>query len=276
LGNAVVRNHVRRAAWLLEHGAEAGAPHAYSKRPLHDEAQLHGFSDMAALLERFGAPPSMLEGRGLFQAVCMRADREQARQFVSSHPEYLRDGGTLSVAAQTGRADVVELLLELGMDPDLEDAEGVRALHHAAWHGAINVVRLLIDRGADVNAHERKYGGTPLGHAIHGSQPRTIDFLSELSTDVFELAFAGKIERLRTLLEAEPERARAAQHGFTALFNLPDDEDRAFEIAELLLSHGADPRVRSPQGISAAEAAEKRGLDAAAELLRSAEAGDRR
>src|SRR5690606_19384076 len=44
IGNAVSRNHLRRARWLLERGARATAPHAYSKRNLHTEALLGGFT----------------------------------------------------------------------------------------------------------------------------------------------------------------------------------------------------------------------------------------
>jgi ankyrin repeat protein len=203
----------------------------------------------------------------------MRVDREQAQQLIRSHPDYLRDGGALNVAASTSRADVVELLLDLGMDAEIEDGQGVRALHWAAWRGAMDVVQVLIRRGADVNARERKYGGTPLSWAIHGRQPQMVDFLAELSGDVFALTYAGRIEQLRTVLASEPQLALDVRDGITPLFGLPDDEDRAFEIAQLLLACGADARVRSAAGVSAAEEAEKRGLDAAAELLRSAETG---
>ena len=44
LGNAVANDHLRRAAWLLNHGANADGPHAYSKRPLREEAERPGLS----------------------------------------------------------------------------------------------------------------------------------------------------------------------------------------------------------------------------------------
>lgn len=57
LGNSVGQNHLRRAAWLLDHGADAGTVHAYSGQPVHTTARLAGFRDMVHLLEQHGAAP---------------------------------------------------------------------------------------------------------------------------------------------------------------------------------------------------------------------------
>jgi ankyrin repeat protein len=82
------------------------------------------------------------------------------------------------------------------------------------------------------------------------------------------LCFAGAIDRVRELLLEEPDRAnREDRRGEPALFCLPDDEERAVELAELLLSFGADPAFRNPLGQTPAEAARRRGLDDAADLL---------
>src|SRR6202008_4591778 len=53
IGNAVSRNHLKRTRWLLEHGAHATAVHSYSKRNLHTEALLGGFTELAQLLGDF-------------------------------------------------------------------------------------------------------------------------------------------------------------------------------------------------------------------------------
>jgi uncharacterized protein len=71
LGNATAFNHVRRAEWLLAHGANPNSLHAYSGRPQREEALICGHVKMAALLERFGAEPTALEGPSAFRAACM-------------------------------------------------------------------------------------------------------------------------------------------------------------------------------------------------------------
>jgi uncharacterized protein len=52
---------------------------------------------------------------------------------------------------------------------------------------------------------------------------------------------------------------------------LPDDDERAVDVAEFLLAHGADPTVKNPAGLTPAEAAKKRGLDEAAATISAAE-----
>lgn len=54
LGNAVAANHLRRAEWLLAHGANANSLHAYAKRLQREEALIQGHEEMADLLIRHG------------------------------------------------------------------------------------------------------------------------------------------------------------------------------------------------------------------------------
>ena len=272
LGNAVDRNHVRRIEWLLAHGANPQTKHAYTKRNLHTSAVLHGHAQLAALLANAGAQIEKLEGREAFQAACLRLDIDTARTLASQHPKYLMDAAALLMAARTGRVEVIELLLDLGTPADVANANGERALHAAAWADSVPVARLLVERGAKIDARDRKHNATPLSWAIYLGKPQLVDYLSTVSSDVFCLATAGKTERLQSVLHAQPSLAKTVQHDRTALFCLPErDEDLAIEIAELLLSHGADPRFKNSQGLTAADEAERKGMDALAQLLRDAQ-----
>jgi ankyrin repeat protein len=264
---AVSRNHVKRMEWLLAHGANPNVKGHYSKQSAHKVALLRGLEDMAALLVRFGAEPVALVGQEAFHAACMRLDRETARRLLDGHPEYLRTPAPLMAAAQHDLRDVAALLLDLGMSPDLHD-HGQRALHAAAANDSLAVAALLVERGAEIDARDWKYGGTPLGWALHLERPRIAALLGEHSRDVFSLAAAGSKDRLAQVLAAEPQLARAIHGNETPLFRLPQEEDRAIEIVELLLAHGADPTIRNGRGQTAADCAEGRGLDAAADRLR--------
>ena len=53
----------------------------------------------------------------------------------------------LFIAAESGFADAVQLLLEAGANPNLPDAgrNGDTAIHVAAYHGYFAVVRSLLD-----------------------------------------------------------------------------------------------------------------------------------
>lgn len=272
LGNAVDRNHVRRVEWLLAHGANPQAKNAYTKRNLHAHAVLHGHARMAELLANAGARIEELEGREAFQAACLRLDIDTARTLAGQHPEYLKDPAALLMAARTGRVEVAGLLLDLGTPADVENANGERALHVAAWADSVPIARLLIERGAEIDPRDRKYDATPLSWAIHLGKPQLIDYLSTVSCDVLCLAVVGKVERLRSLLQAQPSLAKALREDRTALFCLPEkDEDLAIEIAELLLLHGADPNFKNSKRLTAADQAERNGMDALAQILRDAQ-----
>lgn len=268
LGNAVASNHLKRAEWLLLHGANADGIHAYSKRPLREEALIYGHSAMAELLERHGAAIVPLEGQVAFQAACMRLDRDAARIIAGRHPECLRDASPMLIAAQRGRADIVALLLELGMDVDVGDATEQRGLHNAVGNGAIDVVKLLIAHGADIDRPTTRFDGA-LGFAAHFDQREIASLLAPLSRDVLNLTYLGMTDRLHELFAAEPALANAVdpRAGVTPLFCLPNDEDQAVEIAGFLLAHGADPSVRNKAGLTAEQAARNRGLTDAADLM---------
>jgi ankyrin repeat protein len=271
LGNAVSRNHLQRARWLLERGAHATAPHFYSKRNLHTEAVLGGNTELAQLLVDFGALPEQLQDAQAFQAACMRGDRETARRLLAAHPEYLRFPGPLYRAAERDRVDAAEMVLELGVSPDVEHG-GWTALHSAAHDNSVRVAKLLIERGATIDMRDKKYHSTPLGHAVWAGQHEMIDLLSGASRDVIALVRAGKLERLRAVLAEDTSSAQATRDGRTALFFLSAPEERAVEIAELLLSRGADPKFTDADGLTAADAAAKSGLEELADVLREAQA----
>lgn len=270
LGNAVSRNHVRRARWLLEHGALATARHAYSKRNLHTEAVLGGFAELAKLLLELGAEPEALDDAHAFHAACMRGDLATARALLAAHPEYREHPGPMYKTAECDRTDVVELLLELGVSTDVGHG-GWTGLHSAAHAGSLSVAKLLLERGATVDVREQKYRSTPLGHAAWANQTAMVELLSEASRDVIALVRAGKLERLRAVLEQEPALVNATRDDRTALFFLAPPEERAIDIAELLLARGVDPDFADSNGFTAADVAAKAGLEELAELLREAQ-----
>ncbi len=86
LGNAVTRNALNRARWLLTHGADPATKHFYTKRNLHTEAVLLGYTKMAALLQSFGDVAEELQGHDAFHAACMRLDRDTRERPRSRTP----------------------------------------------------------------------------------------------------------------------------------------------------------------------------------------------
>ena len=70
-------------------------------------------------------------------------------------------------AAKAGSIEDAQALLQL--HPELirdRDKSGATALHYAAFAGHRDLVRLLVQNGADINARDDKFGATPAGWAI--------------------------------------------------------------------------------------------------------------
>lgn len=273
LGNIVTRNAVNRARWLLTRGADPGTKHFYSKRSVHTEAVLLGYTEMAQLLESFGNVAEELHGHDAFHAACMRLDRDTASALVREHPEYLTNAAPLLHAAAADRADIATMLLDLGMSPEVRDATNFRPLHAAASGDAVNVGKLLIDRGAEIDPVEMRFDGVPLGWALHGKHTRMIQMLGALSRTPGALANMGNVARLRELFAVDPGLAKVTSKYGSLFAYLPDDEDLALEIAELLLAHGADPLAKNQEGLTAIELLERGGRDEVVELLKSRRQG---
>jgi hypothetical protein len=268
LSIAVSYGHRRRAEWALAHGADPNREHAYSKRRQVDEALLHAHSAIVALLKRYGAADARPDDKVVFGIACRNVDRAEIRRLAALHPEFLRDAEVMLTAARANQRDLVELLLDLGMDVDIADQGGTRGLNVAAGNGGVEVVKLLLERGADVDRPTQHYGG-PLGFAAHFGQRAAADVLAPRSRDVHNLVFLAMKERLIELFTAEPALANLAhfRSGLTPLYTLPPEEPAAVEMARFLLDHGADPRFRSPTGDTPSDAARKRGFESLAALL---------
>src|SRR5512142_1074317 len=56
----------------------------------------------------------------------------------------------------------VQQLLERGASPDAKDAKNRSALFYAAQDGSIDIVRLLLEHGADRSTRETEHGETAL------------------------------------------------------------------------------------------------------------------
>jgi uncharacterized protein len=274
---AVKRNDAVLAEWCLSHGANPNSPPArdtrFLQRTLYEDAIILGHTEVADVLLRYGARPAVVtvEPMDAFVAACLRLDREELTRTLAAHPEFMHAAKPLLEAARRNRTDVARFLLDLGMSPNVENTEKERPLHYAGYHDAVDVARLLIERGADIDPVESNWSNTPLGAATYAQNQRMIDLLAPLSRDVWELTMNGKVERLREVLREKPERARVSWNGHTPLMWLPaHDETLALETVRLFLDHGADPTLRNNDGMTAADRAERLGMFEVASELRRA------
>lgn len=160
------------AETLLDHGATLAAPGPDSNSDVIT-ALVFGYVDTArALVARGGAVEIVAAaGLGLIDDVRRLLPTADGR---SRH-------AALALAAQLGRADVVRLLLDAGVDPNRFNPAGFHAhatpLHQAVLSDSVEVVRLLVDRGARLDVKDRIFEGTPLDWAIYGDRKTTAEYL---------------------------------------------------------------------------------------------------
>lgn len=151
-------------------------------------------------------------------------------------------------AAETGNTDIVRLLLAVeGIFHNVSDARGWCPLHVAADRKNTEIVRLLAQCGADINASSND-GATPLAVAANRSQFQPMETFQLMKTLLEAGADAtsalpqsvmiGKVDIVRLLLDyrANVEARSKNGHsvlGLAAIFG-------SLDTAELLLERGAD------------------------------------
>jgi mono/diheme cytochrome c family protein len=103
----------------------------------------------------------------------LRAWIDQGAEFrtdiVTEAPRKLVDPKVTALIAAVRAGQRSEIERQIAANPEVikgTDAGGSTALHHAAGYGPLDNLQSLIDKGADVNAKNRR-GSTPLHWAIH-------------------------------------------------------------------------------------------------------------
>ena len=147
-------------------------------------------------------------------------------------------------AAQKGDLAGVRQSLQQGAKPDATD-RGATALWWACQEGHIDVAKLLVRHGANVNFFD-EHGFSPLHQSVGENHPGLASFLLESGADVnAQVRADGNCTALHT----------AASYGRR-------------ECARVLLLHGADPNLKHAETReTAADMARAGGYDDLAEMI---------
>jgi hypothetical protein len=81
-----------------------------------------------------------------------------------------REARRIVDAAEANDADAVRRFIRAGWPLDARGQHRMTALHWAGFHGNLEIVRMLLDAGAEVNLGGNDFGGNALGAARFGSK----------------------------------------------------------------------------------------------------------
>lgn len=114
-------------------------------------------------------------------------DIETVESILNQNPDILNvknsDGLTpLNLASYRGHLDIVKFLLDRGADVNIGDNENSQPIHNSTVAGHIDVIDLLLAHGVDINARDDN-GMTALLFAISFRRNETANYLLEKNAD---------------------------------------------------------------------------------------------
>ncbi|XP_050091265.1 E3 ubiquitin-protein ligase mind-bomb [Anopheles aquasalis] len=148
----------------------------------------------------------------------------------------------LQAASQNGHLEVIQVLLRHNADVEIEDKDGDRAVHHAAFGDEPAVMGLLAKAGADLNARNKRRQ-TALHIAVN----------------------KGHFNVVKTLLELSCHPSLQDSEGDTPLHDAISKEHD--NMLSLLLDYGADITLTNNNGFNALHHAALKGNPSAMKIL---------
>jgi ankyrin repeat protein len=149
-------------------------------------------------------------------------------------PGTTRDGLHYTLRHDNGHLDMARLLLDHGVDPNVQCSDLSSALHLASANNHLDIAELLLKRGASVDALNEKQ-----------------------ETPLYQAAKDGQVAIVRLLIDQGANVHDADQNGWTALHAA--SHSGRLEVVKLLLRRGANVDILTKANKTAAELASENG-----------------
>lgn len=228
-----------------------------------------------------------------FFGACRAGDVTALRDLLARDPRLVRERtaeGSTGLHLAVPQLDAVRLLLEHGADPNARDeGDNASPLHFAAGAGGVEVVRALLDAGADVHGAGDVHLLDVIGWATCFGPTIPMDVLALLLErgarhHVFSAIAAQDLDAVHRLVEENPaalsRRLSRTENGQTALHYVIAPPDGLlgggfrtgshYAMLDLLLELGADLDAEDDKGRTPLAVAMLRGDERAMSRLKAA------
>lgn len=280
LMHALRQRMTERVRLLVEHNVNLNRPDEHGRTP-YELALLAGDRETAAYLEARGAEKIVLSKVDSFVATVMAGDEGGACAMVEADHgligEVLGKRPTLLTdAGGANNIDGLRAMIAAGFDVNYR--HHTTALHQAAWHGHVDLIKMLVEAGADTTIRDTNHYAPPIGWARHNFQHDAVEVLKTCPMDMFTASIFGNLDWLERHTEREPQIVNVRFADIRPAGNAPCEGDWNTPLAvaafhgqraavEWLLEWGADRTVTSPEGKTISDLAREQGHDAIAEML---------
>jgi len=221
LSNAANQGNIEKVKELIAKRYNVNTQDDVNWTPLH-RALFMGHKEIVKLLIANGANVNAKNNIGVIPI--MLAVMRDYNDIVEL---LIKNGAQKTIYVAAAQGDVESVKAFLKKDPNLINApasnDGWSALHWAAYMNRLDVIKVLIENGADVNIRERIYNVTPLHRAVCKGHLDAAKFLIDKGADV-KIKF---------------------KNGGTMLHS-----PGTFETAKLLIDNGADVNAKDDHGIT--------------------------
>lgn len=212
---------------LVEQGADIEARDVNQWTALHHAVQM-GFVESSKMLLELGADPNALS--------------------VSNWTTLHQTGNRINTAEEANIAAIAKLLLDAGVNIDVQSDKGITALQLSIWQRRDSVTELLLAQNSDIHVVDHE-GWSALSYAVD----------------------KGDIKTAKALLEAGVDPQPRSSTGWTPLMFLANDnyqhDELIIEFAELLIEYGASVFNINNGGKSIADLAKENNKPALLKLL---------
>lgn len=172
------------------------------------------------------------------------------------------------IVSENYNIEFVKLLIERVANVDAKYTEsGVTALMYAAKYGRVEVAKLLIEKGANVNLQGDR-GETPLIMGIDAGSIEMVSLLIEKganleiaentngTTPLIEAVLTSSLPILKLLVEKGANLDKQDNDGNTALIAAAANDEEAPELIKFLLEKGAKKDIKNNDGQTAYDVAQ--------------------